>query len=247
MFLCWVNCYAINGYTVSYPTPGHRFLAMAQSSGYCIGCIFPNFEAWAVLHGLIYGKVQPWTQEDGGTPYYGPLPETMEQGTPLEPGTPMETPIPPTQPDKEDGEQGHHDGESSELPPSQQLSYSAVDKRLRRIMTPRANGDLKVPQQVIDQWKNKNTRPDVMSLFEKSGYQPDWVRVGSVQILVGFVFIHRMFGALQSIFCYLSNKTLNLWSSGFPLNCVDLTESKIISSHGTIIQRDGFEPYVKFI
>ena len=150
------------------------------------------------------------TQEDGGTPYYGPLPETMEQGTPLEPGTPMETPIPPTQPDKEDGEQGHHDGESSELPPSQQLSYSDVDKRLRRIMTPRANGDLKVPQQVIDQWKNKNTRPDVMSLFEKSGYQPDWVRAGSVQILVGFVFMHRMFGALQSIFCYLSNKTLNL-------------------------------------
>ena len=65
MFLCWVNCYSINGYTVSYPTPGHRFLAMAQSSGYCIGCIFPNFEAWAVLHGLIYGKVQPWWDPRG--------------------------------------------------------------------------------------------------------------------------------------------------------------------------------------
>ena len=213
MFLCWVNCYSINGYTVSYPTPGHRFLAMAQSSGYCIGCIFPNFEAWAVLHGLIYGKVQPWWDPRGwwGPPYYGPLPETMEQGTPLEPGTPMETPIPPTQPDKEDGEQGHHDGESSELPPSQQLSYSAVDKRLRRIMTPRANGDLKVPQQVIDQWKNKNTRPRchvfVREIRVSAG---TGLGLGLSKYLWVFVFIHRMFGALQSIFCYLSNKTLNL-------------------------------------
>ena len=146
------------------------------------------------------------TQDDGGTPYYGPLPETMEQGTPfIKPVTPMEPPIPATQPDKEDD--GNHDdelhegknGEPSELPPPKQLSYSAVDKRLRRIMTPRANGDLKVPQQVVDQWKNKNTRPKVMSMFEKSGYQPDWVGVGSIQILLGFVFMHRMFGALHNL------------------------------------------------
>lgn len=154
------------------------------------------------------------SQEDGGTPYYGP--ETVEQGTPMEPETRLETPIPPTQPDRENVEQGGHDGLEeddvggpSELPPPEQLSYGAVDKRLRRIMTPRANGDFKVPQQVVEQWKNKNTRPKVMSLFEKSGYQPDWVGAGSVQILLGFVFMRRMFGAFKFI-CYSSNKPPNL-------------------------------------
>jgi len=59
------------------------------------------------------------------------------------------------------------------LPPKQ-LSPSAVDKRLRRIMTPTSSGSLKVPQELIDQWKDLTTRPQVMSMFEKAGYDPDW-------------------------------------------------------------------------
>ena len=76
---------------------------------------------------------------------------------------------------------GEHDGdrEGEETPyptqpPKEQLSPGAVDRRLRRIMTPRASGELKVPQDMVDQWKNKGSRHKVQSLFEKAGYNPDW-------------------------------------------------------------------------
>ena len=58
-------------------------------------------------------------------------------------------------------------------PPPEQLSPSAIDKRLRRIMTPRASGALKVPQEVVDQWKDLSSRHKVTSMFEKVGYDPD--------------------------------------------------------------------------
>lgn len=59
------------------------------------------------------------------------------------------------------------------LPPAK-LSKGAIQKRLWRIVQPKANGSLKVPQDVIDEYNDEHTRKNVMSLFEKSGYQRDW-------------------------------------------------------------------------
>lgn len=70
---------------------------------------------------------------------------------------------------------GYCPGEESAVVPPKELSQSAVDKRLRRIMTPTSSGALKVPQELVDQWKDLATRGQVMSMFEKAGYDPDWV------------------------------------------------------------------------
>ena len=62
-----------------------------------------------------------------------------------------------------------------ELPvPPPELSWSAVDKRLRRLMNPTARGEFKIPEEVRNQWLDKSTRESVMSLFEKCAYSPDW-------------------------------------------------------------------------
>lgn len=57
--------------------------------------------------------------------------------------------------------------------PPEQLSKSAVDKRLRRVMQPRADGSLLVPQELKAQWKDPLTRDTVLALFEKCAYKPD--------------------------------------------------------------------------
>ena len=59
------------------------------------------------------------------------------------------------------------------MPPAK-LSKGAIQKRLWRIVQPKANGSFKVPQDVIDEYKDEHTRKNVESLFEKSGYQRDW-------------------------------------------------------------------------
>ena len=140
------------------------------------------------------------TQVDpSATPYYGspfrapmgseppvPVPKEigtpdMEVETPCEPETPVVVEVEPTQRDISDevSDDDHGDkGESAQphdLPPEKQLSPGAVDRRLRRIMTPRVTGEYKVPKAVVDQWKDKSTRSRVMSMFEKSGYSPDRV------------------------------------------------------------------------
>ena len=58
--------------------------------------------------------------------------------------------------------------------PPEKLSKGAIQKRLWRIVQPKANGQLKVPQELVDEYKDESTRKNVMSLFEKSGYQRDW-------------------------------------------------------------------------
>ena len=58
-------------------------------------------------------------------------------------------------------------------PPPPELSKKAVENRLRRLMTPRADGSLLVHQELQSQWKDLFTREKVMALFEKCGYSPD--------------------------------------------------------------------------
>ena len=72
-----------------------------------------------------------------------------------------------------DGEKAESDIEVPPEEPPEKLSQGAIDKRLRRIMTPRSSGDLKVPQEVVDQWKDKDERWKVRAAFEKAGYKPD--------------------------------------------------------------------------
>lgn len=56
--------------------------------------------------------------------------------------------------------------------PPTQLSQSAVNQRLRRIMRPRADGSFLVPECVREKWKDLETRDEVMALFEKAAYDP---------------------------------------------------------------------------
>ena len=45
-------------------------------------------------------------------------------------------------------------------------------KRLRRVCTPKESGELKVPQEVIKDFQNLESRARVLQLFEKVGYEP---------------------------------------------------------------------------
>lgn len=60
----------------------------------------------------------------------------------------------------------------SNVPPPE-ISRSAVDKRLRRLMALNSKGESKLPSEIRDQWADKYGREKVLALFEKAGYDPD--------------------------------------------------------------------------
>ena len=63
--------------------------------------------------------------------------------------------------------------EPSSYPP-EQLSVGAIDKRLRRVMAPRANGEYLVSQDFVKMWNDKLVgRDKVRALFEKAAYCPE--------------------------------------------------------------------------
>ena len=75
------------------------------------------------------------------------------------------------------GDNGQEDQEMPEVPamePPQKQNKKAMRKRLYRIMQPKADGTLKVPQAIIDEYKDDASKWKVFRLFEKTGYQPDW-------------------------------------------------------------------------
>lgn len=57
--------------------------------------------------------------------------------------------------------------------PPKKLTKGAIQKRLWRICQPKANGKFKIPKAMVDDYKDESTRPTVVALFEKSGYQRD--------------------------------------------------------------------------
>ena len=89
--------------------------------------------------------------------------------------------IPPSQPRLElPDSPGHAAGDSedeSELikapEPPPQLSDNAVKARLRRVFLPRADGSYLVPEDLVKEYKNINTRDRIKSLYEKCGYNSD--------------------------------------------------------------------------
>lgn len=66
----------------------------------------------------------------------------------------------------------HEEGIPVEEPPPKQ-NKKAMKKRLYRLMVPRADGTHKIPQAVIDEYKDSFSRWKVFRMFEKTGYNPD--------------------------------------------------------------------------
>ena len=59
--------------------------------------------------------------------------------------------------------------------PPEVLTEGAIDRRIRRIMTPRANGQYLISGDFVTMWNDKFTggRDKVRALFEKAAYSPD--------------------------------------------------------------------------
>ena len=61
------------------------------------------------------------------------------------------------------------------MPPAE-LSAAAIDGRLRRIFKPRKDGSYLLDESWVAQYRDKDTRDKLLSMFEKVGYNVD--RVG---------------------------------------------------------------------
>ena len=62
--------------------------------------------------------------------------------------------------------------------PEPELSKQAIDKRIRRIFQPRADGTYQVSEDFVKQFNTKGEQRDaLMIMFEKCNYEPDWACV----------------------------------------------------------------------
>ena len=52
-------------------------------------------------------------------------------------------------------------------------SLNAQDRRIRRLMTPLANGSHRISERVRDLWNNKETKDQVFTMFAECNYDPD--------------------------------------------------------------------------
>ena len=56
------------------------------------------------------------------------------------------------------------------------LSEVAIDQRARRLLTPKANGQMKLSQDVIAMYKaGGKSRRDFFNMFQACGFDPDWL------------------------------------------------------------------------
>ncbi|CAE7594831.1 osm1 [Symbiodinium sp. CCMP2456] len=60
-------------------------------------------------------------------------------------------------------------------PPPQlvEISENAIYKRMYRVFKMREDGSYLVPEDLVQEWKNKSTRANVVKIFEKCGYNPE--------------------------------------------------------------------------
>lgn len=59
--------------------------------------------------------------------------------------------------------------------PGEALSKSAIDKRLRRVFTPRADGTYSVSDDFVKKYMARGEERDkLLVMFEKCNYNPDW-------------------------------------------------------------------------
>lgn len=60
-------------------------------------------------------------------------------------------------------------------PGSLHLSQEAIDQRLRRLTTPKANGQLKISAQIVQMYKSGGkAKKDVYHMFQAFGFDADW-------------------------------------------------------------------------
>ncbi len=60
--------------------------------------------------------------------------------------------------------------------PGAALSKDAIDKRLRRVFTPRSDGTYSVSPEFVKQFQARGSeRQKLLVMFEKCDYNPDWV------------------------------------------------------------------------
>ena len=55
----------------------------------------------------------------------------------------------------------------------ERISEGAIYKRLNRLMAPRADGSYLLPPEMVQEYQNKATRPNVLNAFERVGYNPE--------------------------------------------------------------------------
>ena len=142
-----------------------------------------------------------------------PPPATAHPGTARR--TPPESGRPALRPTAVKQEEGSDDdgvdtrGLRSCKGPPKQLSKQAVDRRLYRVVQPKTNGEYKVPKEVVDEYKDKDRRPKLMSMFEKLGYDPaSWAELPLIISAVLGVLMHtscnhplRSFSSRRSSTC----------------------------------------------
>ena len=85
-------------------------------------------------------------------------------------------------------------GEEAIAPP-EQVSKGTLMKRLARLCTPREDGSLKLPADVIETYKNLRTRDEVYRSFEKCGCDP------VCPARLGYVLEIQFFAGLQLARC----------------------------------------------
>ena len=57
--------------------------------------------------------------------------------------------------------------------PPKKLTQAAISRRMYRIMQPKSNGEYKVSEECLATYKNMETRPKLLAVFEKVGYNAD--------------------------------------------------------------------------
>ena len=68
-------------------------------------------------------------------------------------------------------------------PPPPMLSDAAARARLRRVCQPNSKGEYKVPQEVVDKFKDaKGGREDLMKQFERCAHDPDGCAFHAFQV-----------------------------------------------------------------
>lgn len=131
---------------------------------------------------------------DAQYPLITPIPPAVNgrDAKPESPAPPARAAEPPsvakTVPDPGSGNEGEtenveDDGDEEEEEPLEvpktkpplKMTAGAIYKRLNRLTKPRANGTMKVPAEVADDYNDPARRSKVMLLFEKCGYETDRV------------------------------------------------------------------------
>ena len=74
-----------------------------------------------------------------------------------------------------DGSQGEEAPPDYIVKPPLKMTAGAIYKRLNRVCTPKMKGQLKLPAEVIEDYKDPSRRKNVLLMFEKSGYDTDRV------------------------------------------------------------------------